>query len=118
VREVFQAKPKLLCERAMMQSLVSPKLLAGEKLDSPLLELMCLLDQWVIEPLGDSVAPVGLGDSSLVSLVFLSEQRVIESPMKMRFPLEQMAQPWEDLFVETLGRPQVGPLLFLLQMLN
>jgi hypothetical protein len=85
---------KLLCERAMMQSLVTLKLLAGEKLDSPLLGLMFLLDQWVIEPLEDLMAPVGLGNSSLASLVFLSEQGVIESLMKMRFPLGQVAQPW------------------------
>jgi hypothetical protein len=30
VKEMFQAKLKLLCERAMMQSLVTLKLLAGE----------------------------------------------------------------------------------------
>jgi hypothetical protein len=42
---MFQAKLKLLCERAMMQSLVTLKLLAREKLDSPLLGLMFLLDQ-------------------------------------------------------------------------
>jgi hypothetical protein len=115
---MFQAKLKLLCERAMMQSLATLKLLAGEKLDSPLLGLMFLLDQWVIEPLEHSMAPVGLGNSSLVSLVFLSEQGVTESLMKMRFPLGQVAQPWEDLFVETLGCPRVDPLLFLLQMPN
>jgi hypothetical protein len=113
---MFQAKLKLLCKRAMMQSLVTLKLLAGEKLDSPLLGLMFLLDQWVIEPLEDLMASVGLGNSSLASLVFLSEQGVIESLMKMRFPLGQVAQPWVDLLVETLRRPQVDPLLFLLQM--
>jgi hypothetical protein len=115
---MFQAKPKLLCERAMMQSLVTLKLLAGEKLDSPLLGLMFPLDQWVTEPLEDLMAPVGSGNSSLASLVFLFEQGVIESLMKMRFPLGQVAQPWEDLLVETLGRPRVDPLLFLLQMPN
>jgi hypothetical protein len=51
-------------------------------------------------------------------LVFLSEQGVIESLMKMRFPLGHVAQPWVDLLVETLGRPQVDPPLFLLQMPN
>jgi hypothetical protein len=99
----------------MMQSLVTLKLLAGEKLGSPLLRLMFLLDQWVVEPLEDLMAP---GNSSLASLVFLSEQGVIESLMKMRFPLGQVAQPWEDLLVETLGRPRVDPLLVLLQMPN
>jgi hypothetical protein len=61
---------------------------------------------------------VGLGNSSLESLLFLFEQRVIESLMKMRFPLGQVAQPWVDLFVETLGRPQVVLPLFLLQVPN
>jgi hypothetical protein len=42
---MFQAKLKLLCERAMMQSLVTLELLAGEKLDSPLLRLMFLPGQ-------------------------------------------------------------------------
>jgi hypothetical protein len=54
---------------------------------------MFLLDQWVIEPLEDLMALVGLGNSSLASLVLLSGQRVIESLMKMRFPFEQVAQP-------------------------
>jgi hypothetical protein len=70
---MFQAKLKLLCERAMMQSLVTLKLLAGEQLDSPLLGLMFPLDQRVIEPLEDLMARVGLGNSSLASLVFLFE---------------------------------------------
>jgi hypothetical protein len=60
--------------------------------------------------------PVGLGNSSLASLVFLFEQGVIESLMKMRFPLGQGAQPWVDLLVETLGRLQVDLPLFPLQM--
>jgi hypothetical protein len=59
---------------------------------------------------------VELGNSSLESLVL--EQGVIESLMKMRFPLEQAARPWVDLFVETLGRPQVVLPLFLLQVPN
>jgi hypothetical protein len=45
VKEMFQAKLKLLCERALMQSLVTLKLLAGEKFDSPLLGLMLLPGQ-------------------------------------------------------------------------
>jgi hypothetical protein len=73
---------------------------------------MFLLDQWVIEPLEDLMALVGLGNSSLASLVLLSGHGVIESLMKRRFPLEQVAQPWVDLLVETLGRPQVDPPLF------
>jgi hypothetical protein len=102
----------------MMQSLVTLKLLAEEEMGSPLLGLMFLLDQWVIEPLEDLMAPVGSGNSSLASLVFLFEQGVTESLMKMRFPLRQVAQPWVDSLVETLGRPQVDPLLSPLQMPN
>jgi hypothetical protein len=79
---------------------------------------MFLLDQWVIEPLEDLMALVGLGNLSLASLVLLPEKGVIEFLMKMRFPLGQVAQPWEDLIVEILGHPRVDPLLFLLQMPN
>jgi hypothetical protein len=72
----------------------------------------------VIEPLEGLEDPVERGSSSLASWVFLSEQEVIGSLMKMRFPLEQVAQPWVDLLVETLGRPQVDPPPFPLQMPN
>jgi hypothetical protein len=41
----------------------------------------------VIEPLEDLEDPVERGSSSVASLVFLSEQGVIESLMKMRFQL-------------------------------
>jgi hypothetical protein len=85
---------------------------------SPLLGLMSLLVQWVIELLEDLMALIGLGNSSLASLVLLLEQGVTESLMKMRFPLGQVAQPWVDLLVETLERPQVDPPLFLLQIPN
>jgi hypothetical protein len=61
---------------------------------------------------------VGLGNSSLESLLLLFEQGVIESLMKMRFPLGQVAQPRVDLFVETLGRPQVVLQLFFLEVPN
>jgi hypothetical protein len=61
---------------------------------------------------------VGLGNSSLESLLLLFEQGVIESLTKMRFPLGQVARPWVDLFVKTLGRPQVALPLFLLQVPN
>jgi hypothetical protein len=118
VQEVFQAKLKLLCERALMQFLATQELLAEEEMGSPLLGSMFLLDQWVIEPLEDLMVLVGLGNSSLESLVLLSEQGEIESLMKMRFPLGQVAQPWVDLLVGTLGRPHVDPPLFLLQMPN
>jgi hypothetical protein len=72
VKEVFQAKLKLLCERALMQFLATQELLE-EEMGSPLLGLMFLLDRWVIEPLEDLMALVGLGNSSLASLVLLSE---------------------------------------------
>jgi hypothetical protein len=118
VKEVFQAKLKLLGERALVQFLATQELLAEEEMGSPLLGLMFLLDQWMIEPLVDLMALVGLGNSSLASFVLLSEQGVIESLMKMRFPLGQVAQPWVDLLVETLGHPRVDPPLFLLQVTN
>jgi hypothetical protein len=62
------------------------------------------------------MAPIGWGNSSLASLVFLSEQGVIESLMKMRFPLGQVAQPWVDLLGEILGHPQVDPPLLPLKI--
>jgi hypothetical protein len=115
---MFQAKLKLLCERALVQSLVTLKLLAEEKLDSRLLRLMFLPGQWVIEPLEDLMAPVGLENLPLERLVFLSKQEVIGSLIKMRSPRGQMGQPWVELLVETLGHPQVDPPLFPLQMPN
>jgi hypothetical protein len=118
VKEVFQAELKLLCEKALMQFLASQELLAAEEKGSPLRGLMSLHDQWVIGPLEDLMALVGLGSSSLVSLVLLLEQGVIESLMKMRFPLGHATQPWVDLLVETQVRPQVDPPLFLLQIPN
>jgi hypothetical protein len=72
--------------------------------------------QWVIEPLEDLEALVGWGSSSLVKLVFLSEQSVIESLMKMRSLLGQMAQPWVGLHVEILGHPQGDLPLFPLKI--
>jgi hypothetical protein len=113
---MFQAKPKLLCERVLMHFLATRELLAGEEMGSPLLRLMFLPGQWVIEPLEDLMAPVGLGNLPLERLVFLSEQGVIEFLMKMRSLLGQMAQPWVDLLVEILGHPQDCLPLFLLQM--
>jgi hypothetical protein len=61
-------------------------------------------------------ALVGWESSSLVVLVFLSEQRVIESLMKMKSLLGQVAQPLVDLYVEEQGCPQDDPPLFLLQV--
>jgi hypothetical protein len=87
VKEVFQADLKLLCEKALMQFLATQKLLAEEEMGSPPLGLMSLHDQWVIGPLEDLMALVGLGSSFLVSLVLLLEHGVTESLMKMRFPL-------------------------------
>jgi hypothetical protein len=71
---VFQAKLKLLCERALMQFRATQGLLAEDEMGSPLLGLMFLPGQWVFEPLEDLMAPVGWGNSSLANLVFLSEQ--------------------------------------------
>jgi hypothetical protein len=65
VKKVFQAKLKLLCEKALMQFLAIQKLLAEEKMGSPLLGLISLLDQWVIGPLEDLMALVEWGSSSL-----------------------------------------------------
>jgi hypothetical protein len=85
-------------------------------MDLPLLRLRFLPGQWVTEPLKDLNALFGWESSSLASLVFLSEQGVIESLMKMRSLLGQVAQPLVDLHVERQGHPQVDPPLFLLQI--
>jgi hypothetical protein len=55
----------------------------------------------------------GLESSSLVKLVSLSEQGVIESLVKMKSPLGQVAQPLVSLYVEEQGYPQDDlPVLF------
>jgi hypothetical protein len=113
---VFQVKLKLLSDKALMQLLATQGLLAEEEMGSPLLGLMSLHDRQVIGPLEDLMILVGLGDSSLENSLLL--QRAIESLMKMRSPPGQVTQPWVDLFVETLGRPQVVLSLFLLQVPN
>jgi hypothetical protein len=118
VKEVFQVELKLLSEKVLMQLLATQGLLAEEEMGSPLLGLVSLHDQQVIGPLEDLIVLVGLGNSSLESLLLLLEQGVIESLMKMRFPLGQVTQPWVDLLIETLGRPQVVLPLFLLQVPN
>jgi hypothetical protein len=51
-----------------------------------------------------------------VRLVSLSEQGVIEFLMKMKYPLEQVAQPLVDLYVEEQGYPQDDLPVFLLQV--
>jgi hypothetical protein len=66
--------------------------------------------------LKDLKALVGLESSSLVRLVSLSEQRVIESLMKMKSLLGQVAQPLVDLYVEEQGYPQDDLPVFLLQV--
>jgi hypothetical protein len=78
----------------LMQFLATQELLAREKIGSPLLRSMFLPGRWVNEPLEDLMAPVGWENLPLERLVFLSEQGVIESLMKMRSLLGQMAQPW------------------------
>jgi hypothetical protein len=79
---VFQARLKLLCEKALF--LAAQGLLA-EEMGSPLLGLVSLHDQQVIAPLEDSTVLAGLGDSSLENSLLL--QKVIESLMEMRSPL-------------------------------
>jgi hypothetical protein len=69
VKGVLVAKLKFLCER-VIQPLATLKLLAGEEMDSPLLRLMFLPDQWVIETLKDLKALLGRRNSSLARLVF------------------------------------------------
>jgi hypothetical protein len=51
VKEVLLAKLRLLCERVLVQSLATLKLLAGEKMDLPLSKLGFLPGQEGIEPL-------------------------------------------------------------------
>jgi hypothetical protein len=48
--------------------------------------------------------------------VSLSEQGVIEFLMKMKCPLELVAQPLVDLYVEEQGYPQDDLQVFLLQV--
>jgi hypothetical protein len=93
VKEVFHVELKLLSEKALMQLLATQGLLAEEEMGSPLLGLVSLHDQQVIGPLEDLMVLVGLGNSSLESLLLLFGQGVIKSLMKMRFPLGQVTQP-------------------------
>jgi hypothetical protein len=83
-----------------MWLLAAHEFLAEEESGLPLLGWLSLLDQQVMAPLGNLVAPVELGDSSLESLLLL--QRV----MKMRFQLEWVIQPWMDLLVAPLEHLQ------------
>jgi hypothetical protein len=112
VKEVLQVELRLLSEKV----LETQGLLAEEEMGSPLLGLVSLHDQQVIPPMGNLMILAGLGDSSLDNLLLL--QRVIESLMKMKFPLGQITQPWVNLLVVTLGHPQVVLPLFLLQVPN
>jgi hypothetical protein len=80
---VFQARLKLLCEKALL--LAAQGLLAEEEIDSLLLGLVSLHDQQVIVPLEDLTVMAGLGDSSLENSLLL--QKVIESLTKMRSQL-------------------------------
>jgi hypothetical protein len=61
---------------------------------------------------------IGLKGSSVVKLVPLFEEGVIGSLMRMRFPLEQMAQLLVDLHVEDQGYPQDDSPVFLLRIPN
>jgi hypothetical protein len=115
VKGVLVEKLKLLCERVLIQSLATLKLLAGEEMDLSLLRLRFLPGQWGIESLKDLDFLLG-ESSSLVKLVSLSEQGVIESLMRMKSLSGQVAQPLVDLHVERQGHAQVDPPLFLLQV--
>jgi hypothetical protein len=83
VKGVFQARLKLLCEKALL--LAAQGLLAEKEMDSPLLGLVSLRDQQVIVPLEGLMVLAGLGDPSLENSLLL--QKVIESLTKMRSPL-------------------------------
>jgi hypothetical protein len=83
-------------------------------MDLPLLGF--LSGQQGIEPLEGLKSLVGWKSSSLVRLVSLSEQWVIELLMKMKYPLEQVAQLLVDLYVEEQGCPQDDLPMFLLQV--
>jgi hypothetical protein len=100
VKGEFLAKLRFLFGRVLVQFLATLKLLAREEMDLPLLRSRFLP--------GES--------SSLVKLVSLSEQGVIESLMRMKSLFGQVAQPLLDLHVERQGHPQVDPPLFLLQV--
>jgi hypothetical protein len=93
-----------------MRLLAARGFLAGEESGLPLLGWLSLLDQQVIAPLENLVAPVGLGDSSLENLLLL--QKV----MKMRSPLGWAIQPWMDSLVEPLEHLQAVLPWLLLQM--
>jgi hypothetical protein len=45
VKRVLLAKPRLLCEKVLVQFLATLKFLAGEEMDLPLLRLRFLLGQ-------------------------------------------------------------------------
>jgi hypothetical protein len=59
MKEVLVAKPRLLCERVLVQSLATLKLLAGEEMDLPLSMLGFLPGQQGMEPLKGFMSLVG-----------------------------------------------------------
>jgi hypothetical protein len=59
MKEVLVAELRLLCERVLVQSLKTLKLLAGEEMDLPLSKLGFLLGQQGIEPLKGLKSRVG-----------------------------------------------------------
>jgi hypothetical protein len=105
---MLQAEPKLPSWEVPMRLLAAREFLADEESGPPLLGWLSLLDQQVMVPLGNLVAPVELGDSSLENLLLL--QKV----MKMRSPLEWVIQPWMDLLVAPLEHLQAVLPWFLL----
>jgi hypothetical protein len=59
MKEVLVEKPRLLCERVLVQSLATLKLLAREEMDLPLSKLGFLPGQQRIEPLKGLKSLVG-----------------------------------------------------------
>jgi hypothetical protein len=91
--EEFLAKLKLLVGGKLVQSLVNLKLLAEVKMGSFLMKLGLLLEEGVI--------------GCLVKLKFLLEKEMVE-------PLENL----DMKHIEGRKSPQVGSLVFLLQIPN
>jgi hypothetical protein len=111
-KEMLQAEPKLPNWEVPMRLSAAREFLADEESGPPLLGWVSLLDQQVMAPLGNLVAPAELGDSSLENLLLL--QKV----MRMRSPLGQVIQPRVGLLAGPLEHLQAALLLFFLQMPN
>jgi hypothetical protein len=94
-----------------MRPLAARGFLAEEESGLPLLlGWLSLLDQQVMAPLENLLAPVELGDSSLENLLLLRKV------MKMRSPPGWVIQPWMDSLVAPLEHLQAILPRLLLQM--